>query len=310
MSTPVRVVLAADQGYARPLAVTARSVVANFDADRDLELFVIDMGIAAETRASIAESVEGPRTTINWVEGAEDLLRGLPTVGWFTTAAYARLLIPDLLPESIERVIYLDSDVVVRKSIDGLFNTEIGDHLALAAPDQGAPFVSSQWGLAHWYESDRAPSDTNFNTGVMLIDVSGWRRESVREQALDYVRSDRFWRNVDQEALNAVVGRRFGPIDPHWNMQGEVYVEECVVVLPYTAEQVESLKRDPWLIHYSLGAKPWMHECAHPWLAEWFKYLDQTAFAGWRPAGPSFLQRGFSEVRRLGGTVARRFRLT
>ena len=89
---------------------------------------------------------------------------------------------------------------------------------------------------------------------------------SVREQALDYVRSDRFWRNVDQEALNAVVGRRFGPIDPHWNMQGEVYVEECVVVLPYTAEQVESLKRDPWLIHYSLGAKPWMFDCAHPWL--------------------------------------------
>ena len=60
------------------------------------------------------------------------------------------------------------------------------------------------------------------------MDLAGWRRESVREQALDYVRSDRFWRNVDQEALNAVVGHRFGTIDPHWNMQGEVYVEECV----------------------------------------------------------------------------------
>ena len=124
MSTPVRVVLAADEGFARPLAVTARSVVANFVDDRDLELFVIDMGIAPETRAQhcrIASRARGP--PINWVDGRRGPPAGLPTVGWFTTAVYARLLIPDLLPDVVERVIYLDSDVVVRKSIDSLFDS-------------------------------------------------------------------------------------------------------------------------------------------------------------------------------------------
>lgn len=310
MMTPVRVVIAADDGYARPLAVTARSVIANFANDRDLELYVIDIGISSEMRASIAASLQHPRTTINWVTGAEDILRGLPTVGWFTTATYARVLIPDLLPGSVDRVIYLDSDTVVRRSVDTLFDTDLGGHLALAAPDQGAPFVTSQYGLAHWFEAGRAPSDINFNAGVMLMDVEGWRRENVRESALEYVRSDRYWRNVDQEAINAVAGHRFGPIDPHWNLQGEIYVEECAVVLPYSSEQVDALKRDPWIIHYSLGAKPWMHGCTHPWAREWFKYLDQTAFVGWRPPGPTLRQRSFSNLRRVGGKAARRLGLT
>ena len=310
MNTPVRVVLAADENFARPLAVTARSIIANFVDDRDLELFVIDMGIAPETRDTVAASLVHPRTAVNWVTGADELVAGLPTVGWFTTAVYARVLIPDLLPADVARVVYLDSDVVVRKSVDTLFDSTLGDHLGLAAPDQGSPFVSSTWGLAHWYDAGRAPDDHNFNTGVMVMNLEGWRREGVRQQALDYARSDRYWRNVDQEAINAVAGTRFGTIDARWNVQGEVYVEECAVVLPYSREQVEAFKRDPWLIHYSLGTKPWMRGCPHPWVDEWFKYLDQTAFAGWRPPQPPVQQRLFSAARRAGSSAARRLKLT
>jgi lipopolysaccharide biosynthesis glycosyltransferase len=306
MSEPVRVVLAADDRYAMALAVTAKSVVANFTADRDLELFFIDMGITPENRKSIEASVEHPRTSVVWVEGAQEAVRGLPTYGWFTTAAYARVLIPDLVPATVDRVIYLDSDVIVRRSVDELYDSEMSDHLALGVPDHGAPYVSNSYGLAHWFEAGRAASDFNFNTGVIVMDVNGWRREGVGQRVLEYVRSDKFWRNVDQEAINAVVGTKYGTVDPHWNQQGEVYVEECAVVLPYTRADVEALKRDPWIIHYTLGTKPWMRNCVHPWVGEWFKYLDQTAFAGWRPPPPSFRQRTFERVRTVGGRVGRR----
>jgi lipopolysaccharide biosynthesis glycosyltransferase len=273
---------------------------------RDLELYLIDMGITDANRTAIEASLKLPGTTVVWVHGAQEAVRGLPTFGWFTTAAYARVLIPDLLPPHVDRVIYLDSDIVVRKSVDVLFDSALEDHLALGVPDQGAPYVSNSWGLAHWYELGRDASDFNFNTGVMVMDVEGWRRESVGRRVLEYVRSDKFWRNVDQEAINAVVGTRYGMIDPHWNQQSELYVEECAVVLPYTREAVAALKRDPWIIHYTLPTKPWMRKCTHPWVGEWFHHLDQTAYAGWRPPQPSYRYRSFVKARQIGERVARK----
>ena len=307
MDTPVRVVLASDDGYAMALSVTGRSIIANLDPDRDLELYVLDMGIGEENRAKVLRSLDAPRVRVRLIEVDGATVAGLPTMEWFTTATYARLLIPDLLPAHVERAIYIDCDTVVRRSVADLFDLEMDGCLSLATHDQGAPFVSCPWGLAYWFESGRAASDVNFNAGVMLMDLEGWRREEVGRRALEYVRSDRYWRNVDQEAINATAGTRFGLFDPRWNHQGEILQEHCAVILPYERDVVEQVLSDPWIIHYTLGVKPWAHGAEHPWTAEWFKYVDQTTFAGWRPDGPTKMQQVARGTKSLAGRTARRF---
>ena len=76
----------------------------------------------------------------------------------------------------------------------------------------------------------------------MLINLELWRRDNIGEEAIDYVRSGRHQYNLDQEAINAVMGTRIGVIDPLWNQQGELPAE-CELALPYSREVIKSLKR-------------------------------------------------------------------
>ncbi|MET0281448.1 MAG: glycosyltransferase family 8 protein [Steroidobacteraceae bacterium] len=285
---PIRVVLAADDGYSRPLAVTARSVAANLSPGRSLEIFVLDMGISDANKAAIRASLDLPRTRVIFVGDVGKAVEGLPTYGWFSTAAYGRLLIPDLLPEHVDRAIYLDSDVIVRHCLGELYDKDFEGKVALAVPDMGASFVCSPWGLAGWYEAGRSPSDFNFNSGMMLLDLQAWRREGIGRAALEYARTQHKL-NLDQESINATAGTRIGAVEPRWTLQGEYFQRVCQLAMPYTNETIEAIGKDPWVIHYSLPTKPWQYRSDHPWTQEWFTYLEQTAYRGWRPSPPPFM---------------------
>lgn len=282
----VRVAFATDDGYARPLAVAGGSVIRHLGKDRTLELYVLDMGISKRNRRKIEQSFARPGVNVSWITGTPKAFIGLPPGGpWLTSSTYARLLLPDLLPAHVDRVLYLDCDLVVRRCIGELYDLEFDDAVALAVQAMGTPFVCSLWGVGGWFESGRAASDINFNAGVMLMDLRAWRREQIGQIALDYARAcDPDHPLVaDQEALNATFGLRIRSIDPRWNQQSELFSNAHASLLPYSRERLDILRSDPWVVHYSQASKPWQGDCSHPWRSEWYSNLDETAYRGWRP---------------------------
>jgi lipopolysaccharide biosynthesis glycosyltransferase len=113
----VAVVCAADDNYAMPLAVTLCSVIKNFKSDRRLELFVIDGGIEEKNKQKIASTLESQQVDLHFVEPNDMLLADLPLSKRFTVTIYYRLLVAELLADHFSKVIYLDSDVVVRGNL-------------------------------------------------------------------------------------------------------------------------------------------------------------------------------------------------
>src|SRR5262249_54112267 len=109
------VVLAADENFAIPLAVTVRSAIENLAADRRLRVFVLDGGIRPATRQRLEASWPAGRFEITWVAVDASALQGLPASGHINLVSYYRILIPRVLPQSITRVIYLDADLIVRE---------------------------------------------------------------------------------------------------------------------------------------------------------------------------------------------------
>lgn len=282
----VRVAFATDDGYARPLAVAGVSVIRHLEKDRDLELYVLDMGISKLNRRKIEESFSSPNVKVSWITGTPKTFSGLPPGGpWLTNSTYARLLLPDVLPAHVDRVLYLDCDLVVRRCIGELYDHEFDGAVALAVQAMGTPFVCSMWGVGGWFESGRAASDINFNAGVMLMDLAAWRREQVGQIALGYARAcdPDYPLCADQEALNATFGPRMRSIDPRWNQQSELFSNVHAPLLPYSREQLDRLRGEPWVVHYSQASKPWQADCSHPWANEWYRNLDETTYRGWRP---------------------------
>ena len=280
----VIVALAADDNYVRPLAVAARSVIANLDSSRSLTCCILDMGIKPAHRRALTETLSHPSVEVIWETSLREHVLHLPeTWATITRATYARLYLPQILPHA-ERVLYLDSDVMARRCAGDLFMSDMNGHAALAVPDTQAPFVSSPNGVPWWHDRGRGAGELNFNAGVFLIDLAQWRETDVTREALAYLTDGRHHFVQDQEALNSVLPGRIAEVDPRWNQQAELFQARWEVIAPYSSEVVEQVKRDPWIVHFSNYPKPWIPWYdPHPFADEWYAYLDETPFAGWRP---------------------------
>ena len=281
----ITAVLAADDLFSRPLAATARSIVTHLAPGRSLDLYLCDMGISPQNREIIQAATDHPNVRVHWISSLKEKVEHLPqTWPGITTAAYARLYIPSVLPLDADRALYLDCDLIVRRCIGDLYDTPIGDFAAMGVADAASPYVSSPWGVPYWSRFGRQADDVNFNSGVLLMNLPIWRDEDLAGAALEYLTDGRHQAMVDQEAINAVLPGRIGELDPRWNQQTEHFIPRFQATLPYDEQKLSELLKDPWIVHFTTPAKAWAYQCTHPFREDWFTSLDETGFRGWRPS--------------------------
>jgi lipopolysaccharide biosynthesis glycosyltransferase len=261
-----------------------RSVVANLDPGCRVEVNAVDDGIDPADKARVQASLTD-RVTFRWVKPCRSALGGLPTWGRMPTTTYQKLSMGEWLPEEAEKVIWLDCDLLVLDDIATLWNTDLGDRQIFAVPDQRIPFVSSRFGVAAYRELGLAPKTKHFNAGVLLIDLARWRRDDVAGRAIHYLKTYRdrvfFW---DQEALNAVLAGQWGELDSSWNHHPTIDHLVGRDMTPAEPRAAAGLSHDVRIAHFSGNLKPWNFASSSPYHNLYFRYLDQTAWTGWRPA--------------------------
>jgi lipopolysaccharide biosynthesis glycosyltransferase len=113
-----------------------------------------------------------------------------------------------------------------------------------------------------------------FNAGVMLIDMANWRANAIAERALQHLR--RYGKRVffrDQEALNAVIGSNWDPLEDRWNVSAN----------PFHAKQQHLGNHKPAIIHFAGRIKPWNLPDLGAAQDLYFQQLDMTVWRGIRP---------------------------
>jgi lipopolysaccharide biosynthesis glycosyltransferase len=187
-------------------------------------------------------------------------------------STYFKISLADLLPATVDRAVWLDCDLVVIDDIGNLWDSDLGGRHLAAVQDAVVPRVSSRCGVEHHARLGMSADAMYFNAGVMLVDVTLWRRDRVSDDAIDYLRtyarSVVFW---DQEGLNVALYGKWLPLDGRWNVNAS---------LP--GSRSTGAKR-PAIVHYAGNLKPWRFRTRNRLRALYFDYLDRTAYAGWRP---------------------------
>ncbi len=191
-------------------------------------------------------------------------------------ATYYRCMFSAILPSDVEKVLYLDCDIVVLGDISVFWNTDLSGIGAACIEDIGKD-EDERYGRLHY---DRSYS--YFNAGVLLINLDYWRKHKVDEQCVEYFRKypERIHFN-DQDLLNVVLceDKVFVPLK--WNMQDGFYrygIDKKVA--DWDAFREELLH--PVILHYT-NKKPWNYDSMHPLRNEYYKYLDMTPWKGQRP---------------------------
>src|SRR5262245_50309411 len=115
---------------------------------------------------------------------------------------YLRLLAPDLLPSDATHAVYLDSDLLVRASLEELWKLLSSRSAIAGVPDFGAPVASSLRACRTGGSLRDAPY---LNSGVLLMNLSAWRSGDVGHRVVEYcVHHKEFDQYPDQDGINAL----------------------------------------------------------------------------------------------------------
>lgn len=286
---PLVLVSGADDAYALPLAVTLHSALHNLSPDVEPRVHVVDGGISEENRGRLQETVARARegASIRWFVPDVSALDDLWVAGHVSAATYFSLLVPDAVPEDVDWAIYLDSDVQVEADLATLREEPLGDRPLLAVQDCLIPYASWPGGPVCVRGVDGAAGRPYFNAGVMVLNLSRWRREGLSAEVFGYLRQhEKELTFRDQEGLNAVLGSEAGLLDPKWNVPTSLlwlerwpessFKERMRLLRP-------ELLRSPAIWHFVGPSKPWHGGYSHPAGDRWHSYREA---AGWPLPAP------------------------
>lgn len=297
---PLVIVTACDDNYAIGVAAAMRSAIGHVPSDRTVRLFVLDGGITDASKRRLLKSWQAPNVEVAWLLPDLSALRDMHVSGHISISTYLRILLAELLPADIDKAIYLDADTIACRDLVELWSTPLDDAPCAAAHDYFHPFLNPAEALSHpihcrtlklnpepipnYRELGLDGKSPYFNAGIMLVNVAHWRRERVAARAFECLRTHRehvrYW---DQYALNTLFSGQWRILDPRWNQNSHIHRVPSWNLTHFTQEQFQSVVEDPWIIHFDYKPKPWDVESVHPFRRDFFRWLDQTDWRGWRP---------------------------
>jgi lipopolysaccharide biosynthesis glycosyltransferase len=185
------------------------------------------------------------------------------TVKHLTKATYLRLLIPSLIDEN--KVIYLDSDLIVLSDLSELYATLTHQFLLAGVLDPFGAKVS---------KLPRAEDDIYINTGVLVMNLESLRQDGFIDKCAKIYSSHHELVNVafnDQCLINKYAEKRKINIDPKWNRM----VYASAVNRKYWDYSISDNTSS--IIHFIGPLKPWNKWC-NPIVADfWWEYANKLA---------------------------------
>ncbi len=261
----IHLVFACDTAYAMPLATALRSLAEAKTAAERIHAFVLSDGMSDDAKAKVLESLPPGALSITWHPVALDSFAAFGTARHISKMTYARFLMPLVIPASVSRVLYLDTDILVLRDLRAIWETKLDGAILAAARDLlDAQIKSGRPGL------EKAPRVANyFNAGVLLIDMARWRTERLSERALQYLADNPRSPFSDQDALNVCCDGRWKELGQEWNFQRHADV------------RIGSLEpgRRPGIVHFVTGRKPWKPSSLNLNSRDYDSVRDRTLFA-------------------------------
>lgn len=264
----IHIVLACDTNYARHAAVVMSSIMAT--TKKSLWFHILGENIAPDVAAKlqVLVSAQGAQLTIYSPQLPDEMY----VSDHISKAAYFRLLIGSPLPESVHRVIYLDTDLVAMADINELWSVDLGSNIVGAVPDLGV-LCSSKSMASKRSELQLASDALYFNSGVMLIDVDKWRSEDIGAKTLADANSHEY-RHHDQDALNHVLKGKWLPLPFRWNVIPPLFFGHFSVLWGRFGAEAKDALRHIGIFHWAGRKKPWQYALFELFNGQYYQYSD------------------------------------
>jgi lipopolysaccharide biosynthesis glycosyltransferase len=267
--------------YVAHSAAMLHSVLDRHRGDEVHVHFMHGPDIGEELERPVREMVEREGGAISFLRIPDSEIEGLPTKGFTRKATWYRIFLPDLLPD-VDRILYLDADLIVVDSLAPLWELDLHGSWVGAVTN-----VFQDNHLGRPAALGLAGPKVYFNAGVLLMNLAEMRRDARTRALLDYgVRNAERLEWRDQDALNVVLGERRLELDPRWNVMNSFFLFPGNVGWR-ARRRLRQARRGPAIRHFEGPDvnKPWHYMC--PWeLKELYdEHRRATPWPSYRPDG-------------------------
>ena len=180
---------------------------------------------------------------------------------------YYRLKLASILPDNIDKCIYLDSDMLLIGDIKELYNTDLQGHICGVTGENRSRTTP----MVELHNNQNFIIDTkyDFNAGLLLLDLKKWRELDIESKIFNLLKRVRL---TDQDALNIMFNDDILLLDSRWNcfpvlVQDApkrawhcVFKDEETKTIKansrFSKKEYEQICKEAKLVHFG-GPKPW-----------------------------------------------------
>ena len=261
MASKLNICLSSDNNYVQHMAVTIQSLV-NCHLSDELNIYILDTSISEENKKKIL-SLAKPNVHIFFKQINEALFNGFDfsKKTYFTSAIFNRFKIPEFFSD-LDRVLYLDVDIVVMKNLSDFYNMDMeGKALAM---------------IADWNENiykKLMNIESYYNSGVMLFDIKNSLNLNVYSLLMNALKNNTLdLKMPDQDIINLTCQHIIKPVDFTYNTQIHPNLTENI---KWIIKHIDDVK----ILHYTSQLKPWKSKKV-PFEKYYFQYLGVTPWKG------------------------------
>lgn len=252
----INVGIACDENYSKYAGVVIASILSNANQEDDLSFYILTDGLSEKIQADIFKLKEIKDCQIKIITLENKLFeayKSIKTHSYIPICGFYRLKLASILPD-VDKIIYLDCDVVVNKSLNELYNSDLGENIVGGVRDINRRMLK------------RNPSYVN--AGMLVMDLKKIREQNIEDEFLNWTKNHIDTIKMgDQEIINEVLKGRIQILDDRWNVQSSNFTNRS------------SYTKNPWIIHYVSKRKPWHFGSFSYHKDYYFKYLQLTPWA-------------------------------
>ena len=242
----MNILVSIDRNYLMPL-INMLVSMGKSNGDSDIDVYVAHSSLNEEDIDKIREAVSEYRLNIIpvWVDGS--IFDSMPLENRLSKETFYRLLAFKFLPESVHKILYLDPDTIILRSLKPLFDTEMGDNI-IAASSHTYSWVE---GLNH-IRLKMGKHSKYINAGIMLMNMDAMRKYTSVEEISEYIKNNmqRLYL-ADQDVANGMFWERTMDIDEKLYNMDEKTLKRYKLDMNF-------VKNETVIVHYNGKYKPWL----------------------------------------------------
>lgn len=237
----IHIALTFDDNYVMPAGITLFSIIQN-NANSYFHFHLIVDSISEENKNKFKQLIKENISISFYQINSNFKINNKTLNNRFPAISCARFIIPKILKEITNKVLYIDSDMICLNSLINLYELSLESNIIAAVIDS--------FEEVHHYAKTTLNFHKRiyFNSGMLLINIFEWEKNKITENCIELINNGFIYKYADQDVLNILLKDKVKFIENKYNTE---------IILSTENDEEKSLRKETVFVHYVSANKPW-----------------------------------------------------